>query len=163
MVGVKFFVIFLVVLALDGLVLPAFLGLRNSFLSLLLLIVPIIYVGPKRQYVTCGLFFSIILEIFRGLSLGDLALPFLFTSVVIYLTQKFLNIQYTYDSRFSLDRSTFTALMSAVFIYVFSFFYKQGSLNIEYFDPTIGLTILLEALILVFVFNIVFDKKSDYA
>ena len=163
MAGVKLFIIFLVVLVLDGLVLPAFFGLRNSFLSLLLLIVPILYMGPKRQYVACGLFFSVILEMSKGISLGGLALPFLFTSVAIYLTQRFLDIQYTYDARFGLGKSVLIALMSAVFIYVFSFFYKQGGVNMEYFDPVIGLTTVLEALVLVFVFNIVFNKKSDYA
>src|SRR3990167_3374548 len=133
MAGVKLFIIFLVVLVLDGLVLPAFFGLRNSFLSLLFLIVPILYMGPKRQYVACGLFFSVILEMSKGISLGGLALPFLFTSVVIYLTQRFLDIQYTYDARFGLSKSVLIALMSVVFIYVFSFFYvdpaSHGSLS----------------------------------
>ena len=94
--------------------------------------------------------------------MGGLALPFLFTSVVIYLTQRFLDIQYTHDARFGLSKSVIIALMSVAFIYVFSFFYKQGGVNMEYFDPVIGLTIVLEALALVFVFNVVFNKKNDY-
>ncbi|OGN02353.1 MAG: hypothetical protein A2655_01305 [Candidatus Yanofskybacteria bacterium RIFCSPHIGHO2_01_FULL_43_42] len=163
MAEIKLFIIFLIVLVLDGFVLSAFFGLRNSSLSLLLLVVPLLYMGPKIQFVACGLFFSVILEMSKGIGLGGLVLPFLFTSVAIYLTQRFLDIQYTYDARFGLGKSVLIALMSAVFIYVFSFFYKQGGLNIEYFNPVIGLTMVLEALALVLLFNIVFDKKSDYA
>ena len=166
MTGLKLTAIFISVLLLDGLVLPAFFGLRNSFLSLLLLVAPILYMGSKRQYVACGLFFSVILEMSKGLSLGILALPFLFTSVLIYLTRRYLNIQYTYETRFGLSKSALLAAISVAFVYVFSFFYGQGRIidisTFRYFDISSVLTIVPEALVLVFVFNVVFNKKSDY-
>ena len=162
MVGFKLSLIFIAALLLDGLILPAFFGFRNSFLSLLILIVPILYFGSIKQSIVYGLAFAFISESLRGLGLGDLAIPFLFTAVVIYLIQRFLDIRYTYDTRFSLSKSAIIILMSAVAIYVFSFFFKQGILNVDYFNPAVVLTIALEALILVFVFNVVFNEKSDY-
>jgi hypothetical protein len=161
-VGFKLSLIFIAALLFDGLILPAFFGFRNSFLSLLILIVPILYIGSTRQSIVYGLAFSFISESLRGLDLGDLAIPFLFTAVVIYLTQPFLDIRYTYDTRFSLSKLAIIILMSVVVIYVFSFFFKQGSLNVDYFNSVAVLTIALEVLILVFVFNIVFNEKSDY-
>ena len=170
----KLFSIFIIVMIMDVLILPAFFGLRESFLTLLILIVPILYIGSTGQSVAYGLFFAFIYEFLRGLDLGTLVLPFLLTAVVIYSAQRFLDIKYTYEARFGfserdpyvigsrLGKSIFIALMSLIFIYIFSFFYRHGSVNLGYFDPTVGLTIALEALILVFVFNIVFNKKNDY-
>jgi len=171
MAGIKLFIIFLVVLVLDGLVLPAFFDLRESFLSLLILIVPVLYMGSTRRTVVYCLAFAFVSESLRGLHLGDLAIPFLFTALVIYLTQRFLDIKYTYDTRFVLGRSTFLAAMSVMFVYVFSFFFKQGDIieistyrnfGISSISPVVSATMVLEALILVFAFNVVFNKKSDY-
>lgn len=162
MTEIKFLAIFVIVLVVDGLVLPALFGLRESFLSLLFLMVPILYIGPAVRSVSLGLFFVFISESLRGLEFGSLALPFLFTVVIIYLTQRFLDIKYTHNTRFGLAKSILIALMSVVFIFIFSVFYQRGGVNIGYFDPVIGLTIAVETLILVFVFNFVFNKKSDY-
>ena len=162
MTEIKLFIIFIVVLVLDGLILPAFFGFRGSFLFLLIMVVPILYMGSTGRSVVCGLIFAFVYESLRGLELGALALPFLTTAVVIYSAQRFLDIKYTYDTRFGLEKSVFIALASVVFIHIFSFFYKHGSVNLGYFDSALNLTIVLEALILVFVFNIVFNKKTDY-
>lgn len=162
MTEIKLIGIFAVVLVLDGLILPALFGLRESFLSLLVLLVPILYIGPTGRLVFLGLFFSFLLESLRGLALGALALPFLFTVVIIYLTQRFLDIRYTHNTRFGLGKSALIALISVVLMLVLSVFYNQGGVNIGYFDSVIGLTIAIETLILVFVFNVVFNKKSDY-
>lgn len=160
--GTKLVIMFFAALVFDGLVLPAFFGFRESFLFLLFLMVPILYIGPAARSVSLGLFFAFISESLRGLELGSLALPFLFTVVIIYLTQRFLDIKYTHSARFGLAKSILIALMSVVFIFIFSVFYQRGGVNIGYFDPVIGLTIAVETLILVFVFNFVFNKKSDY-
>ena len=162
MTEIKLFIIFIVVLVLDGLVLPAFFGFRESFLSLLVMVIPLLYLGSTRRSVTCGLVFALIYESLRGLELGALVLPFLLTAVVIYSAQRFLDIKYTYDTRFGLQKSVFIALTSVVLIHIFSFFYKHGSVSLGYFDLALNLTVALEALILVFIFNIVFNKKTDY-
>lgn len=162
MAGLKLCLIFLVVLIIDSLVLSAFFGLRESFLSLLVLVVPILYIGSTRRVIAYGLIFAFVSESLRGLKLGDLAIPFLFTAIVIYFVQRFLDIKYTYDTRFGLSKSALVALTSAVSIYIFSFFYKQG-VNLNYFDPVTALIIISEALMLVFAFNIIFNKKADYA
>ncbi|MBI2674289.1 MAG: hypothetical protein HYX22_00925 [Candidatus Yanofskybacteria bacterium] len=170
MTSLKLIAIFITVLLFDGLVLPAFFGFRGSFLFVLVLIMPVLYLGLTKNLVFFGLFFSLILELFRGLNFGVLAMPFLFTVAVIYLTQRFLDIQYTYDTRFNLSRSGLIVLMSVAFIYVFSFFYRYFDIStrlpdgqaFRHFDILSVLTMVLEALALVFVFNSVFNKKSDY-
>jgi len=161
-VGLKLTVIFIFVLLVDGLILPSFFGFRDGFLSMLVLIMPTLYLGLKKNYIFLGLFLSFILESFRGLNFGVLAIPFLFTVLIVFLVRRFLNIQYEHSDRFSLIKSVSFALMSVVFVYVFLFFYSQGGVNMEYFYPIIGLISALEALALVFVFNVVFNKKSDY-
>lgn len=139
-------------LALDGLILPAFFGLKESFLSLLILVMPVLYMGSTGRLIAYGIIFAFISESWRGLNLGDMAIPFLFTVAVINLTRHFLDIKYTY----------LTALMSVMSVYIFLFFYVHGLVNKAYFDPAIGLTMILEALILVFVFNVIFNKQTDY-
>jgi len=162
MVGFKILSIFIIVLMLDGLILPAFLGWRESFLSPLVLIVSIFYMDSIIQFVAYGLIFTFVSELLRGLNFGDLVLPFLLMTVIVFVTQRFLDIKYTYDAKFSLSRLFFMVLMLVMFIYIFSFFFKRGGININYFSPVIGLTIISEALMLIFVFNSVFNKKSDY-
>ena len=162
MTGLKLTAIFISVLLLDGLVLPAFFGFRENFLSVIALIMTTVYLGLTKNYIFFGLFFSLILESSRGLNFGVLAIPFLFTVLVIFLICRFLNIQYTYSDRFSLSKSALLVLMSVIFVYVFLFFYGRGSVNSEYFNLVIGLTMVLEATALILVFNVVFNKKSDY-
>ena len=152
MTGIKLFIIFIAALVLDGSILPAFFGLRESFLSLLILVIPVLYMGSSGRLIAYGIIFAFISESWRGLNFGDMAIPFLFTTAVINLTQRFLDIKYTY----------LIALMSVISVYIFLFFYARGLINIEYFDPVIGLTIASEALILVFMFNFVFNKKNSY-
>lgn len=161
--AIKFFIIFFAALAIDGLVLPALFNFRNSSLALLAVLLGVLYLGPQRQTIILGLSFSIVSEAFRGLNLGTLAIPFLFTAVIMYSVQKFLDIKYTHKTRFSLSRSFILASFSTVFVYVFLTFYKLGGANPGYFDPLIGLTIISEALFLIFIFSAVFNKKSDYA
>lgn len=154
--------IFGVVLILDELILPALFGFRESLLSLIVLILPVLYIGPTGRLVSFGVLFSFLLESLRGLEIGALALPFLVTVVIVYLVQRFLDIKYTHNTRFGLGKSVFLALTSIMLIFIFSIFYKHGSINISYLDPILGLIAAVETLLLIFVFNIVFNKKSDY-
>ena len=173
MVIFKLSLIFIAVLLFDGLVLPAFFGFRESFLSVLVLIMPILYLGLTKNYVFFGLFFSFILESFRGLNFGVLTIPFLFTVLVIFLIHRFLSIQYVHGDRFSLVKSASFVLISVAFVYVLLFFYGQG-VNFDiltrlpdvqvfrHFNIPSVLTIVSETLALIFVFNVVFSKKNDY-
>ena len=152
MINLKLLLIFAAGLALDGLILPAFFGFKESFLSLLILVMPVLYMGSTGRLIAYGIVFALISESWRGLNFGDMAIPFLFTAAVINLIQHFLDIKYAY----------LIALMSVMSVYIFLFFYAHGSINMAYFDPVIGLTMILEALILVFVFNVIFNKQTDY-
>ena len=162
MAGIKLFIIFILALMTDGLILPALFNFKNSSLALLAILLPILYMGPEKRTILWGLFFSITSESFRGLNLGTLAIPFLFTVVVICLAQRSLDIKYTYNDRFSLGRSVIVAFVSVAFVYIFSFFYGWGKVGTGFLSPVISLTIMLESLVLIFVFNIVFNNKNDY-
>lgn len=161
MIGIKLFIVFLAALIVDGLIFPALFNFKNSLLSLLILIVTILYLGPRARYVVYGALFSVISEIFKGLNFGTLSAPFLLTVVVIYLAQMFLDIKYTYDTRFNWGKSVFLASVSAALIYLFLVFYQWGGISVHYFNPVIGLTVMLEAFALIFIFNVILNKK-DY-
>ncbi len=161
--GFKLSIVIIGAFIIDGLVFPAFFGFRNSFLSLLALLLPVLYLGTKKRPVLYGLLFSVILEPFRGLSFGTLAIPFLLTVVVIYLVQMFLDIKHTYDTRFSLGKSVLLVLISTVLVYVFSIFYAWGDVSFYSFDPVIVLTIALEALILTLILSFIFNKKDYFS
>lgn len=159
----KFFTVFIVALILDGLIFPAFLGWRDSLLSLLIPILAILYIGPTKRYVFSSLFFCAISEALRGLKFGELILPFLITIIVMFLIQLFLDIKHTYDTRFVFRKLILSASTSVALIYWVLFFYGYGHISIEYVNPIIVFTIILEALISIFVFSLIFNKKDDYS
>lgn len=159
MINAKLIVIFTVAVVLDGLILPAFFGLQESLLSLLVLIVPFLYFGFYRQYVVYGLFFSIVLEISRGLDFGKLAIPFLLTLVLIYLTQKFFDIKYTHFLELSVGRSIGFSSLSVFFVYIFSGFYKWN-FGFKYLNPAIIFFLLIEAFALMLVFGFIFNTRD---
>lgn len=158
----KLFIVFIAALILDGLMFPAFLGWRDSLLSLLVPILAIIYIGPAKRYVFYGLFFYVVSEVLRGLNFGELMLPFLIAIIVTFLIQWFLDIKHTYDTRFIFGKLVLSASMLIALVYLVLFFYGYGRIDSGYFNPIIILTIVLEALALVFVFSFMFNKKSDY-
>jgi len=160
--GLKLITTFVLVLLLDGLVLPAFFGFRESFLSLLVLIMPILYMGITRQSIVYGVVFVLIFESIGGLNFGDMAVPFLFVLGGIYLFQRFLDIKQTHNPRFSWGKLFLVVGASVALVHVFFFFYKYGSINMHYFSLAISLTLVLEAVLFFLVLNIIFDKKSDY-
>ncbi|OGN00642.1 MAG: hypothetical protein A3A98_02355 [Candidatus Staskawiczbacteria bacterium RIFCSPLOWO2_01_FULL_40_39] len=165
MFGFKLLLIFVTALLFDGLLLPAFFNFRDSMLSLLVIIIAILYMGVQRQTIILGLSLSVLSELFRGLSLGTMAIPFLFTATLVYLTQRVLDIKYTHRARFSVGRSFILAVVSTIFVCIFSvFLFSLAGQNIEILSGGlfVGLTIILEALILIFVFNVAFNKNTDY-
>ena len=165
MFGFKLLLIFVTALLFDGLLLPAFFNFRDSMLSLLVIIIAILYMGVQRQTIILGLSLSVLSELFRGLSLGTMAIPCLFTATLVYLTQRVLDIKYTHRARFSVGRSFILAVVSTIFVCIFSvFLFSLAGQNIEILSGGlfVGLTIILEALILIFVFNVAFNKNTDY-
>jgi len=160
--GIRLFAIFLGALIMDGIIFPTFFGFKESFLSLLILIMPILYLGPAKQYLVSGTLFSFILELLKGLNFGALIIPFLFTVFLIFVVQKFLDIKHTHNTRFNIISAVMLAAISTIFVYTFFIFYNYGSINKEYIDLKISLTIFIETLALIAVFNFIFNKKDDY-
>ncbi|MBI3274273.1 MAG: hypothetical protein HYZ69_03960 [Candidatus Colwellbacteria bacterium] len=158
---IKLALIFLGVIVADWFILPALFGFRDSFLSLIILILPVLYFGAEKRYILCGLFFSLVLEMFRGLNLGSLTLAFLFTAVLIYLFQTFLDVRHTYITRFNTGKLIVTSLLSVVFTNVFPVFYNW-KVDLLYFRIIPSATIFVETVGLVILFNLLFDKKSYF-
>lgn len=157
----RIFLIFLAVLVLDGLILPALFGFRDSFLSLIILILPMLYFGTEKRYIFFGMFSAVILETFRGLNFGSLALPFLFTALLICLAQLFFDTRHTYITRFNVGKLVTTSLLTVIFFHIFSMFYGR-QVDLVYFRLVPNLVMLIETTILVMFFGLVFDKRNYF-
>ncbi|MEK7138729.1 MAG: hypothetical protein AAB799_00940, partial [Patescibacteria group bacterium] len=149
--GFKLIIIFVSAIIADGLILPGLFGFNNSLLSLLVIVTPVVHTGLTNRYIFYSLVFSILYEWSGGLDFGALAIPFLITAVVIFFIQKFFDIKNKH--------LIFSALISVVFFYLLLFFYNRG-LDAGYLSLTVILTVLSEALILVFVLNAIFKKSA---
>ena len=65
---IKASLVFVTALFLDGFMLPALFGFRESLLSFVTLIVFMLYTSPLKLNIAYGLFFSIISEVLKGIS-----------------------------------------------------------------------------------------------
>lgn len=160
--GFKLFIMFAVVTTLDGLVLPAFLGFKESFLSILILVLTVLYLGCTKQNVVYGSIFSVVLESFKGLTVGTLAIPFLLTMALIYFIQRFVDIKYMPNQVVGLGKLTILAPVSTFLVYALLFFAGRGAINTEYFNAVIIFVTASEALMTVFIFNSIFNEKHGH-
>lgn len=159
---IKLFVIFILTLVLDGLILPALFGFKNSLFSIIFLFVTILFFGTEKQHIIYVLVFSIILELLKGLSLGNLASPLLIVIVLTAFAQRFFDIKYTYDTRFNFMKSAFISILSVVIFHAFAFLYKWKMVDIFFNSLSINLIILVEAMVLVLVFSLTFNDKKYF-
>ncbi|OGN08907.1 MAG: hypothetical protein A3J46_02505 [Candidatus Yanofskybacteria bacterium RIFCSPHIGHO2_02_FULL_41_11] len=170
---IKASLVFVTALFLDGFMLPALFGFRESLLSFVTLIVFMLYTSPLKLNIAYGLFFSIISEVLKGISFGEITIPLLLTTCVIYLTHGFLDIKYIYSARFNLSKLFTFSFIATVFIYLFLFFYKLSGIIIfgdnirlildgHLLNTAIILAIAGESLLLAFLFNILFNKEGYY-
>lgn len=158
----KFLLIFISVLFLDGLILPALFGFRSSLLSLMFLFVTILFFGSKKRYIFYVLFFSIVTESFQGLNFGDLTLPLFVVMVLIILIQRFFDIKYTYDTRFNLVKSCSVVILSLIIFHIFTALCGGKLQDIFLHSFFINFTVLVEAIILVLIFSLVFNEKKYF-
>src|SRR3989344_545523 len=160
--GIKLFIIFISILLMDGVILPAFFGFEESFLSFLFLIMPLLYLGATKQNIVFGFIFAVILEAFRGVDFGVLAIPFLITAALICVAQIFLETKLAYDARFNLGKSVFLTVALVAFVYVFIILCNYNRFNVDYFSFIFGLISVLESFILILIFNAMFNKRAEY-
>ena len=86
-------VLFLAGIFLDGIIFPAFFGFRESFLTVVFLVIMLLYYGTGLRGLVSGVVFSGSAEFYWGLKLGTLILPLLASAGVFFLLNKFFNVR----------------------------------------------------------------------
>ncbi len=86
-------VLFLAVMSLDGIIFPALFGFRESFLTIIFLVVMLLYYEVSLQGLVLGGALSGLAEFYWGLELGALILPLLLSAGAFFLLNKFFNIR----------------------------------------------------------------------
>ena len=84
---------FLAGIFLDGIIFPAFLGFRESFLTIIFLVVIILYHEVSLTSLVIGVVLSALAEFYWGLKLGTLILPLLASAGAFSLLNKFFNVK----------------------------------------------------------------------
>jgi len=87
------FTLFLAVMLFDGIIFPAFFGLREGFLTIIFLVAILLFCEINTQGLIFGVILSGLAEFYWGLRLGVLILPFLVSVGVLFLLNLFFNIR----------------------------------------------------------------------
>ncbi len=86
-------VLFFVAMFLDGIIFPGLFGFRESFLTIIFLIVMLLYCEADFKGLVLGVTFSGLAEVYWGLKLGTLILPLLASAGAFFLLNRFFNIK----------------------------------------------------------------------
>ncbi len=86
-------VLFLTVMFFDGIILPALFGFKESFLTIIFLVVMLLYYEANLQGLVLGVALSGLAEFYWGLELGTLMLPLLASAGVFFLLNQFFSIR----------------------------------------------------------------------
>lgn len=84
-------VLFLAAMFLDGVIFPALFGFRESFLTIIFLIVMLLYYEVGLQVLVMGVILSGLAEFYWGLNLGTLVVPLLASAGAFLILNRFLN------------------------------------------------------------------------
>ena len=90
----KYFIgiLFLSSMFLDGIIFPALFGFRESFLTIIFLVVTLLYYNVNLQCLVVVTIFSGFSEFYWGLKMGTLILPLLSSAGAFFLLNKFFNV-----------------------------------------------------------------------
>jgi len=86
-------ILFLAAMFLDGIIFPALFGFRESFLTVILLIIALLYYEINLQNLVLSMALSGWAEFYWGLKLGTLILPLLASVGALFLLNRFFNIK----------------------------------------------------------------------
>ena len=86
-------ILFLACMFLDGIIFPALFGFRESFLTIIFLVVMLLYHEVSFASLVIGVAFSGLAEFYWGLRMGVLILPLLLSAVGFFLLNKFFNVR----------------------------------------------------------------------
>lgn len=86
-------VLFLAVMFFDGIIFPALFGFRESFLTIIFLVIMLLYYEVDFRGLVLGVALSGLVEFYWGLKLGTLILSLLVSVGVFFLLNKFFSIR----------------------------------------------------------------------
>ncbi len=86
-------VLFLAAMFLDGIILPGLFGFKESFLTVIFLVVMLLCHKANLQGLVLGAALSGLAEFYWGLELGTLILPLLASAGAFFLLNRFFNIR----------------------------------------------------------------------
>lgn len=86
-------VLFLAILFFDGIIFPTLFGFRESFLTIIFLVVILLRSEVNFQGLVVGVVFSGLAEFYWGLKMGILMLPLLVSAGTFFLLNRFFNIR----------------------------------------------------------------------
>lgn len=85
--------LFLAIMFFDGIIFPALFGFRESFLTIVFLVIMLLYYEVDLTVLIMGAALSIVAEFYWGLELGTLILPLLASAGAFFLLNIFFNIR----------------------------------------------------------------------
>ncbi len=86
-------VLFLAVMFIDGIFFPGVFGFKESFLTIIFIVLMLLYYNVNLQSLVFGMALSGLAEFYWGLDMGTLILSFLVSAGALVLLNKFFNIQ----------------------------------------------------------------------
>src|SRR3989344_8184073 len=86
-------ILFLVAMFLDAIILPAFFGFKENFLSVIFIVVVILYHKLSFRTLFLGVALSGWAEFYWRLKFGTMILPFLASMAVLFFLNRFFNIK----------------------------------------------------------------------
>lgn len=86
-------ILFLTGMFFDGVIFPALFGFRESFLTIIFLVIMLLYYEVNFQSLIFGVILSGLAEFYWGLRFGILVLPLLASAGSFFLLNKFFNIR----------------------------------------------------------------------
>lgn len=114
--------IFLASFFFDGLVAPAFIGFRESFLSFIFIVALFVYFGVDGLSVFYSIFFSLFLEFGLGLRFGVVLLPILIVAGILFFINYYFDISAVKDSRYS--KISWLSGLGILLLFIFSVLYN---------------------------------------
>ncbi len=86
-------VLFLACMFLDGIIFPGLFGFRESFLTIIFIVIMVLYNKAEFQSLIIGLVFFGLTEFYWGLKSGTLILPLLISAGAFLLLNSFFNFR----------------------------------------------------------------------
>lgn len=148
---VKFF-IFISLLLLENLILPALIGPKQFFITPIFILSLLVYGGSWRTLVYQILPLVLIAELFVGENFGNLIIPFGLTGIIYVMINKFVNLSQDLEHEKNLLSNLILSIITlAVFSYIYAglsiFFSNSYDFNTGWYEFKIFLKSSLLSLI----------------